>query len=215
MRVRAPRASNVSDTASTHATGTPARGARREQRRGLHLDGERVGVLRALALAGLVEQVDADDRAQPAPRGVRSPARRSAPASALARSPAPSAREVPSAQIASRAITSSPSASPPTSAPQVPTRIARRTPSAISSREHDRRRRAAHAGRLDRQRLAVGRRAGVAPQAAVVVEHARLDEQRLRQRERAPGIAGQQHALGERRGRVQVDGVAVRHRRRL
>ena len=51
----------------------------------------------------------------------------------------------------------------------------------------------------------VGGGARVAPQAAVVVEHARLDEQRLRERERAPGIAGQQHALGERRGRVQVD----------
>ena len=53
--------------------------------------------------------------------------------SAAARSPAPSAREVPSAQIASAAITSEPSSSPGASAPQVPTRITRRAPSAISS----------------------------------------------------------------------------------
>ena len=33
----------------------------------------------------------------------------------------------------------------------------------------------------------------------MVVEHARLLEQRLRERQRASGIAGQQHALGERR----------------
>ena len=65
-------------------------------------------------------------------------------------------------------------------------------------------------GRLDRQRLAVrARRAGVAPQAAVVVEHQGLLEQHLRERERAPGIAGQQHPLGQRRGRAQVDRLGV------
>ena len=49
------------------------------------------------------------------------------------RSPAPSAREVPSAAIASAAITSEPSSSPGARAPQVPTRIALRAPREISS----------------------------------------------------------------------------------
>ena len=48
--------------------------------------------------------------------------------------------------------------------------------------------------------------ARVAPQPAVVVEHLRLVEQRLGQQQRAARVAGQQHALGQRRGRVQVDG---------
>ncbi len=79
--------------------------------------------------------------------------------------------------------------------------------------QDDRRRGAAHAGGLDRQRLAVGARgAGVAPQAAVVVEHQRLDEQRLRERQRAAGVAGQQHALGQRGGGVQVDRLGIRRR---
>ena len=42
------------------------------------------------------------------------------------------------------------------------------------------------------------RRSGVAPQAAVVVEHLRLVEQRLGEQQRPAGIAGQQHPLGER-----------------
>ena len=53
--------------------------------------------------------------------------------SAATRSAKPRALEVPSAQIDSRAITSSPRASEESSAPHVPTRIARRAPSAISS----------------------------------------------------------------------------------
>ena len=133
--------------------------------------------------------------------------------SAAARSPAPSAREVPSAQIASAAITSEPSSSPGASAPQVPTRIARRAPSAISSCEHDRGGGAAHPGRLDRERLAVGGGAGVAPQAAVVVEHAGLLQQRLGQHQRPAGVAGEQHPLGQGGGRAQVQGLAGRQGR--
>ena len=38
-------------------------------------------------------------------------------------------------------------------------------------------------------------------------------QQRLRERERAPGVAGQQHALGQRRGRAQVDGRGAVARR--
>jgi polyhydroxyalkanoate synthesis regulator phasin len=40
----------------------------------------------------------------------------------------------------------------------------------------------------------------------VVVEHPRAVEQLLRERERAPGIAGQQHPVGELGGRAQVKG---------
>ncbi len=50
----------------------------------------------------------------------------------------------------------------------------------------------------------------VAPEAAVVVEHQRLDEQRLGERQCASGIARQQHALGQRGGGAQVDRLAVR-----
>jgi hypothetical protein len=39
-----------------------------------------------------------------------------------------------------------------------------------------------------------------------VVEHPRLGEERLGEQQGAPRVAGQQHALGERRGRVKVDG---------
>ena len=54
---------------------------------------------------------------------------------------------------------------------------------------------------------------GVAPQPAVVVEHLRAVEQRLGHGERAVGVAGQQHALGEVGGRAQVDRrrISCRH----
>jgi hypothetical protein len=41
----------------------------------------------------------------------------------------------------------------------------------------------------------------------VVVEQSRLAEQRLRERERASRVAGQQDALGEGGGGTQVDGA--------
>ena len=45
----------------------------------------------------------------------------------------------------------------------------------------------------------------VCPTAAVVVEHPRgLAEEHARQRERLPGVVGQQRALGQLGGRVQV-----------
>jgi hypothetical protein len=72
---------------------------------------------------------------------------------------------------------------------------------------HDRGAGAAHAGALDREQAAVGRRAGVAPQPAVGVEHPdRRREQVLREPQRAAGVAGQQHALGDVAVRLQVQG---------
>jgi hypothetical protein len=49
----------------------------------------------------------------------------------------------------------------------------------------------------------------------MVVEHQRIVEQRLGERECAPRITGQEHALGQRGGGSQVDGLASGHRRRL
>jgi hypothetical protein len=71
----------------------------------------------------------------------------------------------------------------------------------------DRRARAAHSRRLDGQQFAVGRGSGVAPEAAVVVEHARLIGELLRQTERATGVAGQQDALRDGGVRAQVNGL--------
>jgi hypothetical protein len=71
----------------------------------------------------------------------------------------------------------------------------------------DRRARTAHARRLDGQQFAVGGRAGIAPEAAVVVEHARLSRELLGQTERATGVSGQQDALGDGRVRAQVNGL--------
>ena len=129
------------------------RGAEREQRRRLHLDRQPAAPARPRPL--LVEEVDADHGAR---RRVRTPAR-AAPRSALGRRRPARPRRARARCRPRRsprvAITSSPSSRLGASAPQVPTRIARRAPSAISSVQHDRRRRAAHAGGLDRQRLAV------------------------------------------------------------
>ena len=72
--------------------------------------------------------------------------------------------------------------------------------------EHDRGGGSADAGALNRQQLTVGRSAGVAPEAAVVVEHARLVKQFLGEGERTARVAGEQDARRERRGRVQMDG---------
>ena len=59
--------------------------------------------------------------------------------------------------------------------------------------------------------FSTGYREFVAPRDRLrVVEGDLLDE-----RERAPGVAGQQHALCERGGGVQVDGRRRWHRRRL
>ena len=75
--------------------------------------------------------------------------------------------------------------------------------------QHDRGARAAHAGALDRERLAVGGRRRIAPQPAMVVEHQRVLQQKLRQRQRPARVARQQRALGQRRRRAQVDRLAV------
>ena len=70
--------------------------------------------------------------------------------------------------------------------------------------------RAAQAGALDRQRRPVGGRPAVAPEAAMVVEHPRPVDQLLGEAERAPGVAGQQHALGDGLVRLEDHGC-MRH----
>ena len=49
----------------------------------------------------------------------------------------------------------------------------------------------------------------------MVVEHERLREQQLGERQGASGVAGQEHPLGQVSRRAQVQGGAVRHRLRL
>ena len=190
----------------------------REQRGGLHLDRERARGRRGGMR--VVEQVDADDRADmdAARRGahVRPPRslqrlgelrvgehtisceerpRGAVEADGLARDHEVAEREVRRERAAGADADQPPRAE------------------RDQLRQDDRRRGAAHARRLDRERLAVGARgAGVAPEAAMVVEHQRLLQQRLRERERAPGVAGQQHPLGQRRGRAQVDRLGVPRR---
>ena len=117
----------------------------------------------------------------------------------------PRARLVPSAAIAPVATSSSPSASDPSIAPQVPTRTMPARPELDQLGDDDRRARSAHAGALDREQPAVVGGAGVAPQAAVVVEHLRLVEQRLGKQQRATRVAGEQHPRGELGGRMEVD----------
>ena len=80
-------------------------------------------------------------------------------------------------------------------------------------RDHRRRARPAEPGALDRQRRAVRGRPAVAPEPAVVVEHARSVDQLLREPERAAGVAGQQHALRDRLVRLEDRG-RVGHGRR-
>ena len=132
-------------------------------------------------------------------------ARRRAPT----RSCAPSARLAPSDASAASATTRSPSARSAASAPQVPTRIASVRPSSHSSSSTI----AALGPPIPVLWIVSSSPSaaapGVAPQAAVVVEHRRLAEQQLGELERATGVAGQQRAGRQRRGRVDVDG----HRR--
>jgi hypothetical protein len=79
--------------------------------------------------------------------------------------------------------------------------------------DHDRRARAAHARRLHRERRAVARAAGVAPESPCVVEHQRLGEDRLRDGECAMGVARQQHPIRELGGGAQVDRLPAAHGR--
>ena len=125
---------------------------------------------------------------------------------------APSAALAPSAASTRSAATSSPSSRPSASARRRSrSGPAVRAPSPISSSTTI----AALGPPIPVDWMVSGspsaRRAGVAPQPARVVEHQRLLEQRLRDRERAVGVAGQQHALGERGGGAQVDGRALGH----
>jgi hypothetical protein len=48
----------------------------------------------------------------------------------------------------------------------------------------------------------------------MMVEHLRLAEQGLGEAQSAAGIAGQEHALGEGRGRVKVEGLGAHARER-
>ena len=88
--------------------------------------------------------------------------------------------------------------------PRVAEFMERTIGSAMQLADDDRRARPADAGALD-GRGAVQRDAGVAPEPAVMVEHPRrLAEQHTRQRERLAGVVGEQRALGQLGGRVQV-----------
>ena len=192
--------------ATTAADRDAAAPAGREQRRGLHLHGERArGAPRIQALRPvLVEEVARDDRAGPRTRGAASQRieRRGVGVLALAGPERPAGavgadRLRRDDQLAERE------------------RGLERPGGADADRaleaqrdqllEHDHRGRAAHPGRLDRERRAVRRDAGVPPQSPVVVEHARRLQQLGGERERAARIAGEQRPRRERRGRVQVD----------
>ena len=132
------------------------------------------------------------------------------PASGSTRAPAPSARlvavgrqhrggghELAGAQCA----VDRPGAADAHGAPQ---------PQGVQLGHDDGRARPADAGALDGERRAVERDARVAPEATVMVEHPRrLVEEHARERERLTGIVGQERALGQVGGRVQV-----RHGRR-
>ena len=193
------------------ADGDAAQRAEREQRRGLHLDRER-----ALLAPAREARLGRARRTGRSRRSCRcAPAR-----AAAARSDAVSGRvgvdplaraERPARAVGADRLARRSSRLAPARAPRRARRRCRRgsrasTPSAISSSSTIAAEGPPMPGALDRQRLAVGGDARVAPEAAVVVEHARLREQLWRERERAAGVAGQQHARRERRRRVQVDG---------
>ena len=71
--------------------------------------------------------------------------------------------------------------------------------------DHDGRAGRPHARGLDGEQLAVAGAARVSPQPARVVEHERLLQDRLGHGQRPVGIAGEQHPLGQRRLRLQMD----------
>ena len=206
MRVRCGQ--SRSETISTAPAAKPRRDGEREQRRRLHLHRPRAPA--PASRAPLPRGRHRRGRWRPPVRARSRRRRRSVSGSSSAgspetRSPAPRPRLVPSAlerlgddeQLTEHERGVQRAAGPdPDHRPRS---------EVVQLRDHDRRAGATHAGALDGQRLAVGRRARVAPQAAVVVEHLRRLEQRLGQPQRAPGIAGEQNALGQGRGGVQMD----------
>ena len=214
--IRRALAVGVEDVGDRQQAGDadPAQLADAQQRRGLHLDRQRAGRAprararrrrgRRRGRSWRSARCARARRRAPSPAAACSAA--TSPASAATSPSAPSARLAPSPASAASAMTRSPSARSPSSAPHVPTRIARCEAEVAELLEHDRRARPAHPGALDRQRLAVGGAPRVAPQAAVVVEHLRLGEHELGERERAARVAGQQRARGQRGGGVDVDG---------
>ena len=136
--------------------------------------------------------------------------RRVSAASGSTRAPAPSARLAPSAATTAVAATSSPARSVAVERPGTADAHRAAQPQGVQLADDDGRARAADAGALDGERSAVERDAGVAPEPAVMVEHPRrLVEEHARERERLARVVGQQRALGQLGGRVQV-----RHGRR-
>ena len=121
-------------TASTQRRGHAAQARDGEQRRRLHLDRERAGGGPAPRRAPGRGRRRGRSRRRRRRRPARdAPSAAVSPGSAAARSPAPSARLVPSSHSAAAGDEQSPSRGPPASAPHVPTRTSRRAPSSISS----------------------------------------------------------------------------------
>src|SRR5262249_3702573 len=77
--------------------------------------------------------------------------------------------------------------------------------------EDDRGARPADSGRLDAQRPAVGRLAGVSPEATAVIAHLRLGQQLLREGQGPARVAGEERLWSVRRAGAEV----VRHRARI
>ena len=200
--IRARVGTRRSETISSAAACDVALGRQREQGRALHLHGRgaRPAPSRPASHRGPRRTDRWRRRGPPAPR--RWPAARPRSAASAARaSGAPSARLVPSAASAWGAAMRSPSAQAAIQRATGPHADQALRAEVDQLGDDDRRARAAHARALDGQRLAVVRRARIAPQTAVVVEHRRGIEQRLGEQQRSPGIAGEQDARRQRRGR--------------
>ena len=202
--MRSPAPGSESLTASRQPARTPCARSHREDGRGLHLDRDRARRrARRPRAPGRGRRRGRSSRRAPSGRRAATSSRRQ-PASGSTRGPAPSARLVPSAASTSVAATSDADASPPVE------RAARPDADGALDAEHAQllARRSPRSGRRcrgsDRQRLAVGGLARVAPQPAVVVEHQRAFGQLLGEQQRPARVAGQQNARGERGGRMDV-----------
>ena len=215
-RGSSPAISSV--TSSTQRGGGAAQPRDREQRRRLHLDrdGAGRGPAPLARRVGVVEEVGRGDQDRVARRARQRGHQARVGGGALPGAER-AARPVLAQRLAGDEQVAEPRAVGDGAAGPDPHEPPRPEPDQLLG--HDRGRRPAHPGALDRQRRAVGRRARVAPQPAVGVEHLhRHREQVLGEAQRAPRVAGQQHALGDGRVRPQMDGSGghvVRHGTRL